>query len=82
VQSTIPEPDDEDEELHEVLELLRREAEFQRRTGQHNEHGGGSGGGGGEVEVESRDCLGEPRPRGKGLETLMPQEPRHQFKLG
>jgi hypothetical protein len=52
VQNIIPEPDDEDEELHEVLELLRREAEFQRRTGQHNEHGGGSGGGGGEVEVE------------------------------
>jgi hypothetical protein len=22
-------------------------------------------------EVESRDCFGEPRPRGKGLETLM-----------
>jgi hypothetical protein len=35
-----------------------------------------------EREVESMDCLGEPRPRGKGLETLMPQEPRHQFKLG
>jgi hypothetical protein len=33
-------------------------------------------------EVEPRDCLGEPRPREKGLETLMPQEPRHQFKLG
>jgi hypothetical protein len=32
-------------------------------------------------EVESRDGLGEPRPRGKGLETLMLQEPRHQFKL-
>jgi hypothetical protein len=29
-----------------VLELLRREAEFQRRVGQHYEHGGGSGGGG------------------------------------
>jgi hypothetical protein len=26
---------------------LRREAEFQRRVGQHYEHGGGSGGGGG-----------------------------------
>jgi hypothetical protein len=25
-----------------------------------------------EGEVESRDCLGEARPRGKGLETLMP----------
>jgi hypothetical protein len=35
-----------------------------------------------EREVESRDYLGEPRPRGKGLETLMPQEQRHQFKLG
>jgi hypothetical protein len=28
VQSTIPEPDDEDEELQEVLEVSRREAEF------------------------------------------------------
>jgi hypothetical protein len=37
---------------------------------------------GGEEGVESRDCLGEPRNRGKGLETLMSQEPRHQFKLG
>jgi hypothetical protein len=82
VQNTIPEPNDEDEELQEVLELLRREDEFQRRAGQHYEHGGGSGGGGGGGEVESRDCLGEPRPRGKGIETLMPQEPRHQFKLG
>jgi hypothetical protein len=35
-----------------------------------------------EEEVESRDCLGEPRPRGKDLETLMSQEPRHRFKLG
>jgi hypothetical protein len=34
-----------------------------------------------EGEVESRDCLGEPRPREKGLETLISQEPRHQFKL-
>jgi hypothetical protein len=32
-------------------------------------------------EVESSDCLREPHPRGKGLETLMQQEPRHQFKL-
>jgi hypothetical protein len=32
-------------------------------------------------EVESRDCLGEAHPRGKGLETLMPQKPKHQFKL-
>jgi hypothetical protein len=29
-------------------------------------------------EVESRDCLGEPRPRGKDLETLMPQESREK----
>jgi hypothetical protein len=28
-----------------VLEVSRREAEFQRRTGEHYEHGGGSGGG-------------------------------------
>jgi hypothetical protein len=47
VQSTISEPGDKDEELQEVLEVLRREAEFQRRVGQHYEHGGGSGGGGG-----------------------------------
>jgi hypothetical protein len=33
-------------------------------------------------EVESRNCLGETRSIGKGLETLMPQETRHQFKLG
>jgi hypothetical protein len=34
---------------------------------------------GGEEEevVESRGYLREPRPRGKGIETLMPQEPRH-----
>jgi hypothetical protein len=82
VQSTIPESNDEDEELQEVLEVLRHEAEFQRRAGQHYEHDGGSGDEEGEGEVESKDCLGEPRPRGKVLETLMPQEPRHQFKLG
>jgi hypothetical protein len=46
VQSTIPEPDNEDEKLQEVLELSMHEAEFQRRAGQHYEHGGGSGGGG------------------------------------
>jgi hypothetical protein len=50
VQSTIPEPDDEDEELQEVLEVSRCEAEFQRRLGQHYEHGGGSEGEEGEVE--------------------------------
>jgi hypothetical protein len=33
--------------LQEVLEVLSREAEFQRRAGQYYEHGGGSGGGGG-----------------------------------
>jgi hypothetical protein len=77
----MPEPDNEDEELHEVLELSRREAEFQRRVGEHYEHGGESGGGE-EGDVELRDCLEEPHPRVKGLETLIPQEPRHQFKLG
>jgi hypothetical protein len=61
MQSTIPEPSDEDEKLQEVLELLRREAEFQRRVGQHYEMVMEMG------EVESRDCLGEPCPRGKGL---------------
>jgi hypothetical protein len=47
MQSIIPESDDEDEELQEVLEVLRCEAEFQRRAREHYEHGGGSGGGGG-----------------------------------
>jgi hypothetical protein len=47
VQSTIPIPDDEDAELQEVLEVSRREAEFQRRAGEQYEHAGGSGGGGG-----------------------------------
>jgi hypothetical protein len=47
VQSTISEPDDEDKKLQEVLEVSRCEAEFQRRAGEHYEHGGGSGGGGG-----------------------------------
>jgi hypothetical protein len=42
----IPIPDDEDEELQEVLEVSKHEAEFQRRAGEHYEHGGGSGGGG------------------------------------
>jgi hypothetical protein len=47
VQSTILDPDDEDEELQEVLEVSRRKTEFQRRVGQHYEYDGGSGGGGG-----------------------------------
>jgi hypothetical protein len=46
VQNTIPEPDDEDEELQEVLEVLSHEAEFQRSAGQHYEHSGESEGGG------------------------------------
>jgi hypothetical protein len=46
VQSTIPESDDEDDELHELLEVLRCEAEFQRRAEEHHEHSGGSGRGG------------------------------------
>jgi hypothetical protein len=46
VQSTIPKPDDEDEELQEVLEVSRCEAEFQRRARQYYELSGGSGGGG------------------------------------
>jgi hypothetical protein len=75
VQSIIPDPNDEDEELQEMLEVLRHEA----KAGQHYEHGGGSGGGGGGGGVKG--FVEEPRPRGKGLEILMPQEPRHQFKL-
>jgi hypothetical protein len=47
VQNTISEPDDEDEELQEALEVSRCEVEFQRRAGEHYEHGGRSGGGGG-----------------------------------
>jgi hypothetical protein len=49
VQSTIPIPDDKDEELQEALEVLRHEAGFQRRAGERYEHCGGSGGGGGGV---------------------------------
>jgi hypothetical protein len=47
VQITMPLSDDEDEELHEAVEVLRREAKFQRRAGERYEHGGGSGAGGG-----------------------------------
>jgi hypothetical protein len=41
------------------------------------------GQGEGEVEEEGeyRDYLGEPRRRGKGLETLTAQEPLHLYKL-
>jgi hypothetical protein len=49
VQNTMPLSDDEDEELQEAVEVLRREAEFQRRVGERYEHGGGSGAGGGGV---------------------------------
>jgi hypothetical protein len=66
VQNTIPEPDDEDEELHEVLEVSRREVEFQRRVGEHYEHGGGSGGGGGGGGVKGlfrRGTSQRERPR-------------------
>jgi hypothetical protein len=34
-----------------------------------------------EVEGEYRDSLGEPRHREKGLETLIPQEALHLYKL-
>jgi hypothetical protein len=50
VQSTMPLSNDEDEELHEAVEVSRREAEFQRRVGECYEHGGGSGTGGGRVQ--------------------------------
>jgi hypothetical protein len=78
----MPLSDDEDEELQEAVEVSRREAEFQRRAGERYEHGGGSGGGEVEGEGEYEDSLGETRRRGKDLETLMPQEPLHQYKLG
>jgi hypothetical protein len=62
VQNTIPEPDDADEELQEVLEVSRHEAEFQRRTGQHCKHGDGSGGGG-VNGLFMRDTSQRERPR-------------------
>jgi hypothetical protein len=65
----MPLSDDEDEELQEAVEVSRREAEFQRRTGECYENDGGSGAGGGGGEYG--DSLGEPRRRGKGLEILM-----------
>jgi hypothetical protein len=68
VQSTMPLSDDDDEELQEAVEVLRHEAEFQKRAGERYEHDGGSGAGG-----ECGDSLGEPRRSGKGLKTLMPQ---------
>jgi hypothetical protein len=77
VQSTMPLSDDEDEKLQEAVEVSRCEAKFQRRAGMRYEHGGGSGAGGGEYG----DSLGETRRRGKDLETLMPQEPLHLYKL-
>jgi hypothetical protein len=66
VQSTIPEPNDEDDELQEVLEVSWREAKFQRRAGEHYEHGGGSGGGAGGGGVKGLFRRGTPqreRPR-------------------
>jgi hypothetical protein len=79
VQSTISEPDDEDDELQEVLEVLRREVEFQRRAGQHYEYSGGSGGGGGGGGVKG--LFRRATFQREVLETLMPQELKHQFKL-
>jgi hypothetical protein len=43
-KSMMPLSDDEDEKLQEVVEVLRREAKFQKRAGERYEHGGGSGG--------------------------------------
>jgi hypothetical protein len=40
MESMIPIPHDEYEELQEVLEVLNREAEFQRRVGDCYEHVG------------------------------------------
>jgi hypothetical protein len=40
----MPLSDDEDGKLQEVVEVLRREAKFQKRAGERYEHGGGSGG--------------------------------------
>jgi hypothetical protein len=62
VQNTIPEPDDEDEELHEVLEVSSHEAEFQRRAEEHYEHGG-EGGGGGVKGLFRRGMSQRERPR-------------------
>jgi hypothetical protein len=77
LQSTMPLFDDEGEELQETVEVSSRETEFQRRAGERYEHGGESG----TWEGEYEDSLGEPRRRGKGVETLMPQEPLHLYKL-
>jgi hypothetical protein len=54
VQSTMPLSDDEHEELQEVVEVSSREAEFQRRAGEHYEHDGGSGAGGGGGEYRKK----------------------------
>jgi hypothetical protein len=47
VESMVPIPEDEDEELHKVLEVSRHEAKFRRREGDRYEHCDGSEGGGG-----------------------------------
>jgi hypothetical protein len=80
VQSTILEPDDEDDELQEVLEVLRHEAGFQRRAGQHYDHGGGSRGGGEGGGVKG--LFRRATPQKERPIDFDAQEPMHQFKLG
>jgi hypothetical protein len=74
VQSTIPIPDDEDEELQEALEVSRREAEFQRRAGERYEHGGGSGGGGGGVRELFRRATSQ-RERSRDFDAARAKAP-------
>jgi hypothetical protein len=74
VQSTIPIPDDEDEELQEALEISRREAEFQRTAGEHYEHGGGSGGRGGGVRGFFRRATSQ-RERSKDFDAARAKTP-------
>jgi hypothetical protein len=74
VQSTMPLSDDEDEELQEAVESPYSPSPSSCPTSTTM------------LIALSRPSLklslGEPCRRGKGLETLMPQEPLHLYKLG
>jgi hypothetical protein len=72
----IPEPDDEDDELHEVLEVSRHETEFQRMVREHYEHGGGNGGGRGWSRIKGlfRRCTPQ-RERSKDFDVARAKAP-------
>jgi hypothetical protein len=74
VQSTMPLSDDKNEDLHEEVEVSRREAEFQRRTGELYDHGDGSGVGGGGVRGFFRRATSQ-RERSREFDTARATAP-------